>query len=77
MPLLARAAPALGALPAGALKSATFSPGQWTFEIGVMPLTGVAAFEQQLANRGLLALAATNPSGTRLRATLAPGLDRP
>ena len=77
MPLLARAAPALGALPTGALKSATYSPGQWTFEIGVMPLTGVAAFEQQLANRGLLALAATNPSGTRLRATLAPGLDRP
>jgi len=77
MPLLARAAPALGALPAGALKSATFSPGQWTFELGVMPPAAVTAFAQQLANRGLLSLAATNASGTRLRATLAPGLDRP
>jgi len=77
MPLLARAAPALGALPAGALKSATFSPGQWTFELGVMPPAAVTAFELQLANRGLLSLAATNASGTRLRATLAPGLDRP
>ncbi len=77
MPLLARAAPALGALPAGALKSATFSPGQWTFELGVMPPSAVTAFEQQLAHRGLLSLAATNASGTRLRATLAPGLDRP
>lgn len=77
IPLLARAAPALGALPAGALKSATFSPGQWTFELGVTPPAAVSAFEQQLANRGLLSLSATNASGTRLRATLAPGLDRP
>lgn len=77
MPLLARAAPALGALPAGGLKSATFSPGQWTFDLGVMPAPAVTAFEQQLANRGLLSLAASNPGGTRLRATLAPGLDRP
>ncbi|MEO6564646.1 MAG: hypothetical protein ABIO63_01315 [Casimicrobiaceae bacterium] len=77
MPLLARAAPAMGALPAGALKSATFSPGQWTFELGVVPPAAVRTFEQQLASRGLLALSATNASGTRLRATLAPGLDRP
>ena len=77
LPLLARAAPALGALPTGALKSATFGPGQWTFELGVTNEAAVASFERQLASAGLLSLAATNASGTRLRATLAPGLARP
>ncbi|MEP7327682.1 MAG: hypothetical protein ABI777_00620 [Betaproteobacteria bacterium] len=77
LPLLARASPALGALPKGALKSATFGPGQWTFELGVTDPATVAAFERQLASAGLLSLAATNPGGTRLRAKLAPGLERP
>ena len=77
LPLLARVAPALGALPKGALKSATFGPGQWTFDLAVMDPAALATFESQLANAGLRALAATNASGTRLRATLAPGLERP
>ncbi len=77
LPLLARVAPALGALPQGTLKSATFGPGQWTFDLAVMDPAALAAFESQLANAGLRALAATNASGTRLRATLAPGLERP
>lgn len=77
LPLLARVAPALGALPKGALKSATFGPGQWTFDLAVLDPAALAAFEAQLANAGLRVLAATNASGTRLRATLAPGLERP
>lgn len=77
LPLLARVAPALGALPKGALKSATFGPGQWTFDLAVMDPAALAAFEAQLANAGLRSLAATNASGTRLRATLGPGLERP
>ncbi len=77
LPLLARVAPALGALPKGALKSATFGPGQWTFDLAVLDPAALATFEAQLANAGLRSLAATNASGTRLRATLAPGLERP
>jgi len=77
LPLLARAAPALGALPQRALKSATFGPGQWTFDLATMDPAALAAFEAGLANAGLRSLAATNASGTRLRATLAPGLERP
>lgn len=77
LPLLARVAPALGALPKGKLKSATFGPGQWTFDLAVLDPEALAAFEAQLANAGLRVLAATNASGTRLRATLAPGLERP
>ncbi len=77
LPLLARVAPALGALRKGALKSATFGPGQWTFDLATMDPAALASFEAQLANAGLRVLAATNASGTRLRATLAPGLERP
>lgn len=77
LPLLARVAPAVGALPKGVLKSATFAPGQWTFDLMVLAPATLAAFEAQLANAGLRSLAATNAAGTRLRATLAPGIERP
>ena len=33
LPLLARAAPALAALPAGTLKTATYADGHWTFDL--------------------------------------------
>ena len=76
-PLLARAAPALAALPAGALKSATYTPGAWTLDLAKLDDGAVAALDRGFANAGLASLQATTPAGTRVRATLAPGTDRP
>lgn len=76
-PLLARAAPALAALPAGALKSATYTPGAWTLDLAKLDEGALAALDRGFANAGLASLQATTPAGTRVRATLAPGTDRP
>ncbi len=77
LPLLARAAPALAALPSGALKGATYTPGQWTFELAQLESDALRAFDRRLATSGLATIAATGTSGTRARITLAPGMDRP
>ena len=77
LPLLARAAPALSALPPGTVKTATYAPGSWTFDLARLDAAAVAALDRDLAAAGLSALQATNAAGTRLRTTLAPGSDRP
>jgi hypothetical protein len=71
--LLARAAPALGTLAPGLLRSATYSSGQWTFDLARLDPATVVALERHLARDGIAALHATNASGTRVRATLVPG----
>jgi len=73
-PLLARAAPALAALPAGALKTAVYSDGQWTLDLAKTDIDATARLERQLASAGLTTLQATNVSGTRLRVALATGV---
>lgn len=77
LPLLARAAPALSALPPGAVKTATYTPGTWTFDLARLDAVVAGTLDRTLAAAGLASLQATNTSGTRLRATLAPGADRP
>lgn len=67
MPLLARAAPALAALPAGALKSATFSGGAWTLELAPVDEATIDALAGRLAADGLAALHARNAAGVRAR----------
>lgn len=74
LPLLARAAPALAALPAGALKSATYGEGHWTFEFGKLDAGAAGRLELQLADAGLSTLQATNAAGARMRVSLAPGV---
>ena len=71
LPLLARAAPALGALPAGALRSARYSGGSWTLELGKLDAGVGSRLEQTLASAGLDAVAAPTSGGTRMRLTLA------
>jgi hypothetical protein len=73
LPLLSRAAPALAALPTGTLKSATYTDGRWTFDIAKLDASAAERLERQLAGAGLSTLAATNPSGARLRVAPGPG----
>ena len=67
MPVLARAAPALAALPAGTLKTATWSGGAWTLELAPVDDATIAAFSGRLASAGLAALHARSASGVRAR----------
>jgi hypothetical protein len=73
LPLLARAAPALAALPAGMLKSATYAEGHWTFDLDKLDVGAANRLERQLAGAGLSTLQAVNPSGARMRATIGAG----
>ena len=77
LPLLARAAPTLAALPAGALKSATYASGTWTFELAKLDADAQTALDRGLAAAGVASLQATTAAGTRVRATLGPGTERP
>ena len=73
LPLLSRAAPALAALPTGTLKSATYADGRWTFDLAKLDAGAADRLERQLAGAGLSTLAATNPSGARMRVAPGPG----
>ena len=77
LPLLARAAPALTTLPSGALKTATYAAGTWTFDLGKLDPAVASAVDRNLAFAGLATLAATTPAGTRIRVTPAAGTDLP
>jgi type II secretion system protein L len=72
LPLLARAAPALGTLPAGALKSATYADGAWTIELAAIDPAALAAIDRRLANAGVSALQAKTGAGYRMRVSIAP-----
>jgi hypothetical protein len=72
LPLLARAAPALGSLPAGALRSARFAGDAWTVELAKVDPSTVTQLEHRLADAGVDALAAPTAAGTRMRLSLAP-----
>jgi len=71
LPLLARAAPALGALPSAALRSARYAGDAWTLELGNVDPSTLARITRRLDDAGVDALTATTPGGTRLRLSLA------
>jgi hypothetical protein len=77
LPLLARAAPALAALPAGTFKIATYTPATWTFDLAKLDAGALAELDRRLATAGLATLQAATNAGARLRVTLAPGMDLP
>jgi hypothetical protein len=72
MPLLARAAPALAALPPNALKTAGWSGGAWTLELGPLDDAATLAFIQRLNAAGVTALHARTAAGVRARIAPAP-----
>jgi hypothetical protein len=65
--LLARAAPALAAVPAGQWKRATYASGAWTFEFGALGEGVRDALVARLTAAGVTALAASSASGVRVR----------
>ena len=71
--MLARAAPALAALPASAVKTATYGDNHWTFDLALPDTSAAAALEQRLNGAGLSTLQATRPGGVRIRVALEAG----
>lgn len=67
LPLLARAAPALAALPAGTLNSATYADGHWTLDLRRAEPGVIHDLDGRLKRSGAPAVIATTPAGTRLR----------
>ena len=67
LPLLARAAPALAALPAGVLKAATYADGHWTLDLQRADPSVIRELDGRLKAAGAPALIATTPAGTRVR----------
>ena len=67
MPLLARAAPALAALPAGALRTATYGQGAWTLDMAQIDAAALASLRDHAGNAGLDLVHAPTASGVRAR----------
>lgn len=67
LPLLARVAPALAALPAGAVKSASYADGHWTLDLALADAGVIGDIEGRLRAAGVPALVASTPNGTRMR----------
>jgi len=72
LPLLARAAPALAALPPAAVKAATFADSAWTIELAALDDAARANLDHRLRDAGLVALSARSGPSTRVRVSLAP-----
>ena len=70
LPLLARAAPSIGALPAGALRSARYAGEAWTLELGSVEPGVLSTLTRSLAAAGVEAIAAPTSAGTRMRLAL-------
>ncbi len=67
LPLLARAAPALAALPGGAVRRATYADGHWTLELAVANDAALRDFDVRMHAAGVPVLMATTAAGTRAR----------
>ncbi len=72
MPLLARAAPALAVLPAGALRTATWGQGAWTIELAPVDEAALASLRDRAGSAGLAVVHAATASGIRARIGVAP-----
>lgn len=67
LPLLARAAPALRTLPAGAIRALAYADGHLVLELQKLDAGQPAGVQRELQRAGLVAIAAPSPSGARLR----------
>ena len=67
LPLLARAAPALGALPKGSVKSASYADGHWTLDLAPTDAATIGELDNRMRGAGVPALVATSATGTRVR----------
>lgn len=67
LPLLARAAPALAALPTGTVRSATYVDGHWTLDLVRADAATLGDLDVRLRQAGVPALAAVTGAGARIR----------
>jgi type II secretion system protein L len=67
LPLLARAAPALTAVPPGVIKSANYADGHWTLDLQHSDATTVRDLDARLKRAGTPAITAMTPAGARVR----------
>jgi hypothetical protein len=72
LPLLARAVPALEALPPGSLRSARYAGDAWTLELGKIDAPKLSRVIRSLAASGVETLSAPTQAGTRMRLALSP-----
>jgi type II secretion system protein L len=67
VPLLARAAPVLGTLPRGALRSLAYADGHLLLDLGKLDDKDPARLQSDLRRSGLVAIVAPTQSGSRIR----------
>jgi type II secretion system protein L len=67
LPLLARAAPALRALPAGAVKSATYADSHWTLDLPRVDAATIGDLGIRMRTAGISAVIAMSAGGARVR----------
>lgn len=67
LPLLARSSAALAALPPGTVRSAVYSDGHWTFDLGRVDAAIAREVDARMRAAGVAALVATSSAGTRIR----------
>jgi hypothetical protein len=70
LPVLARAAPALATLPAGAIRSLRFADGHVVFELQKLDASQPMRMQRELQRAGLVSIAAPTATGVRLRVGL-------
>jgi general secretion pathway protein L len=70
LPLLARAAPALAALPAGAIRSLSYADGHLLLDLQKTEPAQPSRLQRELQKAGLVAIAAPTAAGARLRVGL-------
>jgi hypothetical protein len=68
LPLLARASPAIAALPAGSVRRATYADTHWTIELQPIDAEATRALEERLRAANLAVMVAATAGGVRVRA---------
>jgi len=67
LPLLARAAPAMSAIPGGAIRSLHYADGHVVFDLQKLDPSQTTRLQRELQQQGLVAIAVPTASGARLR----------
>jgi type II secretion system protein L len=67
LPLLARASPAMSALPGGAIRSLHYADGHVVFELQKLDPSQTTLLQRELQRQGLVAIAVPVANGARLR----------
>jgi type II secretion system protein L len=67
LPLLARAAPAMSAIPGGAIRSLHYADGHVVFDLQKLEPSQTIRLQRELQQQGLVAIAVPTTTGARLR----------